>query len=95
MATEHVRDRYLYVLMNAIAGINISLGSKFTNDLVNPYYLTIVGRDKSIVGRPMREVLPELVGQGFFEIMDEVYRTGEPFLVKKYLPGSTVKGMVA
>jgi serine phosphatase RsbU (regulator of sigma subunit)/anti-sigma regulatory factor (Ser/Thr protein kinase)/anti-anti-sigma regulatory factor len=30
------------------------------------------------VGKPVREVFPELEGHGFYEIVDRVYRTGEP-----------------
>ena len=80
---ERSRDRYRYVLMNAIAGVNISLGTDFISELSNPIYLQIVGRDGSIAGQPLREVFPELQGQGFFELMDEVYRSGKPFLGKQ------------
>jgi PAS domain S-box-containing protein len=34
---------------------------------------------RALKGRPIREALPELAGQGYFEILDDVYRTGEPF----------------
>ena len=32
---------------------------------------------RPLLGRPYREAAPELVGQGFFEQLDAVYRTGE------------------
>ncbi|VXC97354.1 conserved hypothetical protein [Burkholderia sp. 8Y] len=35
---------------------------------------------KPIIGKPVREALPELEGQGFFELLDEVYETGRPFV---------------
>jgi signal transduction histidine kinase/DNA-binding response OmpR family regulator len=35
---------------------------------------------KDIIGKPVREALPELAGQGFFELLDDVYKTGAPFL---------------
>lgn len=80
---EQARNRYQYVLMNVIAGINISLGTDFISELSNPTYLRIVGRDASIQGQPLREVFPELIEQGFFELMDEVFRTGKPFVGKQ------------
>jgi len=40
------------------------------------YRAFIGGRD--IVGLPIREALPELDGQGFFELLDKVYTTGQP-----------------
>jgi signal transduction histidine kinase/DNA-binding response OmpR family regulator len=35
---------------------------------------------KDIIGKPVRVALPELDGQGFFELLDTVFRTGEPFV---------------
>src|SRR6187397_2855233 len=40
------------------------------------YRAFIGGRE--VIGLPIREALPELDGQGFFELLDRVYRTGEP-----------------
>jgi two-component sensor histidine kinase len=47
--------------------------------LVNDAYQRLVG-DRDLVGEPVREALPELAGQGFFELLDEVYTTGKPFV---------------
>ncbi|HUG92052.1 MAG TPA: PAS domain S-box protein, partial [Planctomycetaceae bacterium] len=44
----------------------------------NPAYLRLVGRE-AVVGRTVREVLPEIADQGFLAILDRVYETGEPF----------------
>ena len=47
-------------------------------DYANLGYLQLmVWRD--VEGKPLREAVPELVGQGFLELLDEVYRTGKPF----------------
>lgn len=40
-------------------------------------YMRIAG--KPVLGRRYRDVFPELAGQGFFEIVDEVYGTGRPW----------------
>jgi len=47
--------------------------------LVNDAYRRIVG-ERDLIGKPVREALPELAGQGFFELLDQVYATGEPFV---------------
>ncbi|HEY8573363.1 PAS domain S-box protein [Phenylobacterium sp.] len=44
----------------------------------NPGYLRLMGW-RDLEGKPLREAIPELEGQGFFELLDEVYRTGKPF----------------
>ncbi len=44
----------------------------FTNDQA----LRVIGRDH-VVGLKIRDALPELIGQGFLEMLDEVFRTGK------------------
>ena len=39
----------------------------------------IIGGGREVVGRTIREAFPELAGQGYFELMDRVYATGEPY----------------
>jgi two-component system CheB/CheR fusion protein len=40
--------------------------------------MQLLGR-QDIVGKTVQEMLPELVEQGFLDVLDRVYRTGEPF----------------
>jgi len=35
---------------------------------------------KDIIGKPVRVALPELTGQGFYELLDDVFATGTPFI---------------
>lgn len=53
-------------------------GPEFVFELANDAYLRMVGR-ADIIGKPFREALPELAGQGFFEMLEDIYRSGEPF----------------
>lgn len=48
-------------------------------ELANAAYLRLVG-PRDLLGKPVREALPEVEGQGFFELLDRVYTTGEPFV---------------
>lgn len=48
-------------------------------ELANPAYFQVVGH-RPMLGRPLREALPEVAGQGFVELLDGVYRTGEPYV---------------
>ena len=52
-------------------------GPEHVYDYVNPAYLNIAG-DRQFIGKPIRDALPELAGQGFFELLDRVYRSGTP-----------------
>lgn len=45
--------------------------------MANPQYRQLVG-DRDVVGDPVRKIVPEVEGQGYFELMDEVYQEGRP-----------------
>ncbi|MFN3387323.1 MAG: PAS domain-containing protein [Allosphingosinicella sp.] len=53
-------------------------GPEHVFEMMNASYLQLVGH-RDLVGKPVREALPEVAGQGFFELLDGVYRSGEPF----------------
>ncbi|HEV2565753.1 MAG TPA: HWE histidine kinase domain-containing protein, partial [Microvirga sp.] len=46
----------------------------------NDAYRRFVGEHRTLVGRPLREALPELASQGYFGLRDQVYRTGRPHI---------------
>ena len=48
-------------------------------ELANDTYLQLVGH-RDLVDLPAREALPEVEGQGFFELLDRVYTSGETFV---------------
>ncbi|MCQ4159780.1 response regulator [Roseomonas sp. GC11] len=53
-------------------------GPRHVFEIANRSYCALVGRG-DILGRPVREALPELEGQPFFGILDQVYATGRAF----------------
>jgi PAS domain S-box-containing protein len=75
---ELERVRLREILTAAPAVIATLRGPGHVFEFANPAYLRLVERD--VVGKPVREALPELAGQGFFELLDNVYSTGEPFI---------------
>lgn len=54
-------------------------GPKHVYKLINERYQQLFGK-REIQGKPIMVALPELKGQGFIEILDNVYKTGEPFV---------------
>jgi PAS domain S-box-containing protein len=54
-------------------------GPQHLFEFANPGYLHLVG-DRPVVGRHVAEALPEAVAQGYLELLDRVYRSGEPFI---------------
>lgn len=58
-------------------------GENFEIDIVNDMVLNIWNKDRSIVGMPLQEALPELIGQSFIDILTEVHEKGEPYFGKE------------
>ncbi len=54
-------------------------GPEHRFELANPGYRRIVG-NRELIGRTVAEALPEAVEQGFITILDQVYRSGEPYI---------------
>ncbi|MCR5874866.1 PAS domain S-box protein [Phenylobacterium sp. J426] len=53
-------------------------GPEHIFDYANPGYRRLMG-GRELEGRRLRDAVPELEGQGFIELLDQVYRTGRPF----------------
>lgn len=77
------RDRYHNILTHIPGGVLIMLGPNHNFNFTNPAYLQIANRDASILGRDILQVFPEIVEQGLIERLDEVYRTGQPYIAQE------------
>ncbi len=75
--SENERLRNLF--QQAPGVMAVLRGRDFVFELVNDAYSQLVGF-RELIGRPVREALPEVDGQGIFELLDEVYATGEPYV---------------
>jgi signal transduction histidine kinase len=73
------RDAYRRALEQAPIVVAILSGPEMVFSFANPLYCEAV-RQYDVVGKPLRQVSPELEGQGFFELLDNVYATGHPFI---------------
>jgi len=71
--------RLATIFQHAPVAIAILKGPQHVFEFANQSYLDLVGRTE-IVGQTVREVFPELDGQGIYELLDSVYTTGTPFM---------------
>lgn len=83
-AYEVERQRFLDLYSQAPSCMGILKGPNHVYELANPLYLKLIDK-KDIIGKPVKEVLPELKDQGIFEILDKVYQTGESFSANEML----------
>jgi signal transduction histidine kinase/DNA-binding response OmpR family regulator len=74
----HAR-RLAGVFQNAPVGIAFLRGPEHVYEFANPPYLELVA-GRPVLGKPIREALPELSEQGIYELLDRVYASGEPHL---------------
>ena len=84
---EKVKERTLQIeqqkewlhnlIMQVPALIGLLSGREGKITLCNPFLRKLWG-DRDIEGKTVREAFPELEGQGYFELLESVFDTGEP-----------------
>lgn len=73
----------LQLLFNQAPGfIAILKGKDHVFEVVNEAYYRLVGH-RELVGKTVMEALPEIEGQGFKELLDRTFFTGEPAIMKQ------------
>ncbi len=78
-AAERAEHRLRDVFTQAPAFLAVLRGPEHRFEFANSAYERLVGRG-SIIGKTVIEALPELREQGFIQLLDAVYATGEPFV---------------
>ena len=64
---------------HAPAAIAVLRGESHVFEIANPSYVALVG-GRALAGLTVRDAFPELEGQGLLELLDEVFRTGKPYV---------------
>jgi PAS domain-containing protein len=73
------RERLRKMFNQAPGFIAVLDGPDHVFSMANAAYFQLVGRD-DIMGKTVAAALPEVAEQGFIELLDSVYKTGEPFV---------------
>ena len=77
-AAESEQQRLRSLFLQTAAMVNIQTGPEHVSELAHPLMGALLGRD--VTGLTARHAMPELEGQGVFELLDRVYQTGEPHI---------------
>ena len=75
LAEARLRD----IIRQAPVAIAVLGGKEHRFDIANARYIDLIG-NREVVGKTIREVLPELANQGIYELLDNVFATGEPYV---------------
>ncbi|MEO8656750.1 MAG: PAS domain-containing protein, partial [Ramlibacter sp.] len=71
--------RWRELFRQAPAPIALLRGPQHVYEIANDAYMKLIaGRD--VQGKTVKDALPEIESQGFVALLDQVYRTGEPYL---------------
>jgi signal transduction histidine kinase len=82
---EHERERLQQIFLQAPTLIAVTEGPTHIYRVANPHYQAMVGPTRQLLGRTVREAFPDIEGQGYYELMDNVFATGKPFVGKEML----------
>lgn len=82
---EQSEQRFRTLVEEAIVSTAILTGPELVLELANDAMLKIWGRDKSIIGKPLLEFMPELKDQPFPKILANVFETGEAYIAEDAL----------
>ncbi|AEI51819.1 ATP-binding protein [Runella slithyformis] len=81
---KHIEQQLKNLFSQAPTGIYVLRGPQFVVEIANARVLAIWGKKASeIVGKPIFEAIPEAAGQGFEQMMEDVYHNGTPCLVNE------------
>jgi PAS domain S-box-containing protein len=67
------------IISQAPVAMALLTGADMRVSHINDRFLELWGKDTSVIGKPILEALPEMEGQAYPEILQEVYRTGETY----------------
>ncbi len=73
------RSHLRRLFMQAPGFMCVLTGPELVFEMANHAYIQLVG-GREVVGMPIRDALPELRGQGYFELLEQVMRTGQVFV---------------
>lgn len=72
-------SRIRFMVADAPVAIGVLTGRKLLIESANRKILEVWGKTEEIIGRYLEDALPEIEGQSFLEILDEVYVSGKPY----------------
>ncbi|MGB6158875.1 MAG: ATP-binding protein [Acidobacteriaceae bacterium] len=76
---QQERERLADLFQQAPAFFALLRGPNHVFEMINPPYQDLVGQ-RPVLGKTLREAVPEAEGQGFLALLDAVYRTGTPHI---------------
>jgi PAS domain S-box-containing protein len=80
---EESEQRLRSLITEATVATGLYTGSEMKIEYANDVMLQVWGKNASVIGKTLREALPELEGQPFHTLLNLVYTTGETYWGKE------------
>ncbi|MCX7560573.1 response regulator [Sulfitobacter sp. F26204] len=81
LALGQMTDFFQSAFDQAPSFMAILNGPEHIFQIVNQSYTDLVG-GRDVTDQPVRSALPDIEGQGFYDLLDKVYQTGKPISIK-------------
>ncbi len=76
---EASEERFRSIVEQAPVATCLFVGKEMRIAVANEIMIHYWGKDSSVLGKPLTEAVPELAGQPFLNILNEVYTTGKAY----------------
>ncbi|GLU51446.1 PAS domain S-box protein [Dyadobacter frigoris] len=81
-AVESSEAKFRSLIEEAPVATCVLIGRELVVEVANERMIQYWGKDKSLLGKPLKDAVPELIGQPFLQILDHVFTTGETYVGK-------------
>lgn len=82
---QSTEQKFISLLNEGPISYSVFRGSDFVIEFANDEALRLWGKDKSVIGKKLTDAIPEIVGQPYLNIIQNVYDTGMTYEGKESL----------
>ncbi|AUD01524.1 PAS domain S-box protein [Spirosoma pollinicola] len=94
IALQESEQRFRNLIEEAPVATSLFVGRDLIIDMPNEAIIKFWGKGNGVIGKPLREALPELQGQSFLEILDDIYTTGNEYSAQEARADLVVDGQL-
>ncbi|UTA66853.1 PAS domain-containing protein [Emticicia sp. 21SJ11W-3] len=88
-------SRFRALIEEAPIATSLYVGRELIIEVANEKMLNLWGKDAFVIGKPLAYALPELEGQPFLDILDNIFDTGLPYEAKAMTADLEVNGVLS
>ena len=92
--TEESETKFRSILEDAPVATCLFTGKEMIIEIANELMIGYWGKDKNVIGKALKDAVPELIEQPFLKILDEVFTTGKTYEAKNEFAQLVVNGVL-